>query len=178
MSLSNPMKLTIAIPTYNRPEAIQKQVRNLLPQLREGVQLIVYDNASEIPVQSLFTEEEKRLFAIHRNPVNVGAEANICKCFEACCNSEWGFIPGDDDELYPDAVFRILKQMEKYPDAVFINFGCEKDEILDSEEACLLSLADGWESFGNTLWLSKGVYHTGRMHESYYELNVYSYTFM
>ena len=53
--------LTIGIPTYNRPESIQKTVRTLLPQLNENVVLRVWDNCSVSPVSDLFTEEEKKI---------------------------------------------------------------------------------------------------------------------
>lgn len=179
MSLHNKIPLlTIAIPTYNRPQAIQRQVRILLPQLTHEIKLIVYDNTSPICVESLFTDSEKQKFTIYRNPVNIGAEANICRCFEACCNSEWGYVPGDDDELYPDTVKRILSQIQQYPNAIFINFGCKKTEVLQTEEAYLLAIGRDIQSFSDALWLSKGVYHTILMHENYYDLNCFSNTFM
>ena len=178
--MSNPDKtfLTIAIPTYNRPREIQRQVRILLPQLILGkTRLIVYDNASPTPVETLFTDEEKSLFEIHRNSVNIGGDANIAHCFEACSNSEWGYVPGDDDELFPDTISRILKQIENYPNAIFINFGCENDEILNSEYEYLQSLAKDICSFGNALWISKGVYHTSMLSACYTELYQYGYSF-
>lgn len=51
--------LTIAIPTYNRPDKIQKQVRLLLPQLTPEVKLTIRDNNSLRPVVSLFNTTEK-----------------------------------------------------------------------------------------------------------------------
>lgn len=170
--------LTIAIPTYNRPEAIQKQVRNLLPQLIPGtVNLIVCDNASPTPVETLFSTDEKEKFTIVRNKVNIGADANIARCLEACCDSEWGYAPGDDDDLFPDAIARILQQIENNQNALFINFGCEKDEILNTKEEILCSLGRNLGGFGNAIWISKGVYHTRMMQEYYCDLNIYSYTF-
>ena len=54
----NQKLLSICIPTYNRIEQIQKQVRLLLPQLTEEVQLVVYDNHSDMSIRELFTEQE------------------------------------------------------------------------------------------------------------------------
>ena len=51
--------LTICIPTYNRKEKIQKQVRKILPQLTDEVILVVNDNNSSYDIYELFTEEEK-----------------------------------------------------------------------------------------------------------------------
>lgn len=170
--------LTIAIPTYNRPEEIQRQVRNLLPQLIPGkTRLIVFDNVSPIPVETLFTEEEKSRFEIRRNTVNIGGDANIARCLEACFDSEWGYIPGDDDKLFPDTLVRIMQQIEKKPDAIYINFGCKKDERLETEEEYLNSLGNDIFSFGNALWISKGVYHTKKLSDCYLNLYQYGYSF-
>lgn len=91
-------KLTIAIPTYNRPEKIKMQVELLLPQLNEDVELIVMDNCSPIPVENLFSEEQKRKFKLVRNKVNIGADANIAKCFQKC-DTKWLIVLGDDDPV-------------------------------------------------------------------------------
>lgn len=176
MSDSNPL-LTIAIPTYNRPDAIRKQVRNLLTQTTPSIRLIIYDNASPVPVDSLFTDEEKKRFEIRRNPVNIGAEANIARCIEACASSEWGYVLGDDDELLPDAVSRILSGIAQHPDAVFINFGCAQDEVLSSEDDCLCSLGRNVFSFGDALWISKGIFHTALMRDCYSDMHKYAFTF-
>jgi len=170
--------LTIAIPTYNRPQAIQRQVRNLLPQLIPGkTRLLVYDNASPIPVETLFTDEEKSLFIIHRNCVNIGGASNVSRCLEACCNSEWGYVPGDDDDLFPDTIVRILEQIENNPDTVFINFGCTQEETIENEDEFLTSLNQDVFSFGDALWLSKGIYHTKLLSDFYSDLYQYGYSY-
>lgn len=113
--------LTIAIPTYNRPIAIQEQIRLLLPQLNEKVALVVYDNCSEPPVHSYFTDLELKKITIIRNKVNVGADANIARCFENC-NTKWLWTLSDDDLVKKDAVETILKEIKNRSDALFICF--------------------------------------------------------
>ena len=66
----NPI-LTIAIPTYNRPDKIYEQVMGLIPQLTDEVQLIVQDNHSDQPVESLFSNDVKAKCTFLRNKYNI-----------------------------------------------------------------------------------------------------------
>jgi glycosyltransferase involved in cell wall biosynthesis len=113
--------LTIGIPTYNRPEEIKKQVRLLLPQLDKRVHLIIYDNCSDIPTESYFTNDELSKFTLVRNKVNVGADANIARCFENC-NTKWLWTLSDDDYVKKNSVNFVLEIINKKVDTVFLNF--------------------------------------------------------
>ena len=77
-TIMNPI-LTIAIPTYNRADKIYNQVMGLVPQITEEVCLIVLDNHSDQPVESLFNEDIKKKCRFLRNKSNIGADANIAK---------------------------------------------------------------------------------------------------
>jgi glycosyltransferase involved in cell wall biosynthesis len=113
--------LTICIPTFNRPEEIKKQVYLLLPQLDERVHLVVYDNCSDTPLNSYFTENELSKFTLIRNKVNVGADANIARCFENC-ETKWLWTLSDDDFVRQDAVKFIMEHLNNKSDTVFLNF--------------------------------------------------------
>lgn len=125
------IKLTIAIPTYNRPDYIQRQVRDILPQLRDGVSLIVYDNCSDIPVDSLFSKEENGMFTIVRNSFNIGGLANFGKCMVENGDSGWMWLPGDDDKIADNAVDIILSTIESHSNCCYINFQQKKDCLTD-----------------------------------------------
>jgi glycosyltransferase involved in cell wall biosynthesis len=118
---SHPQILTIAIPTYNRPAQIQKQVRLLLPQLNEEVCLVIYDNCSDIPTAELFSDEELSKFQLIRNKVNVGGDANIARCFENCA-TKWLWTLSDDDYIKANAVEIISNEINKSDETVFVNF--------------------------------------------------------
>ena len=113
--------LTIAIPTYNRPEQIQIQVRLLLPQLNERVDLVVIDNCSPIPVKELFTNDELSKFSLIHNRVNIGADANIARCFETC-STPWLWTLSDDDFVKSNAIETVLAEITQNPEAVFLCF--------------------------------------------------------
>lgn len=133
--------LSINIPTYNRPHQIQEQVRRLLPQLNEEVVLNIYDNHSEPSVESLFNNEEKKLFKIYRNTTNIGADGNIARCFENC-STKWLWSLSDDDYVHPNAVATILKYINNNQQCVFINFWSNKPGLTNSYKEFAIKLSD------------------------------------
>lgn len=109
-----PQLLTIAIPTYNRPEQLQNTLRVILPQIvsDERVRLMVLDNHSAVPAQQVYNALDIKVdverVEIIRNKVNIGASANVMRCFEMC-ETAWLWVLGDDDSPAPDAVEIILR---------------------------------------------------------------------
>lgn len=122
------MKLSIVIPTFNRNEHVRRSVGQLLPQLREGVELIVLDNASTVPVattlESLAVQDSCKVRVV-RNPFNLGAYANILRSFEVA-RGQWLWILGDDDDVVGNAVDLLMAQAGQADDCVWINF-CTED---------------------------------------------------
>lgn len=161
MKTNSDVILTISIPTYNRPDQIKQQVRLLLPQLTSEVKLIIRDNCSPTPVDTLFTTEEKALFSIVRNNVNIGADANIARCLESC-DTEWCWILGDDDYISSNAIKIILNALFKYTDAVWFNFESERNLQISSSYEFYKSLSSA-TSFGNSFWISKCIYNSRKL---------------
>lgn len=118
-------KLTVAIPTWNRPVQLRRTLEVLLPQLSDDCYLLILDNASDIPAESVVAELANGLIPesirIIRNRVNIGGDANILRCVELC-DSEWVWLLGDDDIPVPECVSIIISCINKNSDACFLNF--------------------------------------------------------
>lgn len=153
--------LSISIPTYNRQEQIQKQVRLLLPQLNEFVELTVYDNNSDTPVKELFTSDELSTFTLVRNSTNIGADANIAKCFENC-ERKWLWTLSDDDWVRGDAICIVLEEMKKHSDAIFLNLWNQGDIEIDNF-GDLTNLYKSPSVFGFSFAMSFCVYNMGKL---------------
>ena len=109
------MMLTIAIPTFNRPKQLRTTLEIILPQLVPGVELIILDNASEVPAQTILDGLavpacRGSSIRVVRNERNIGANANIIRCLESA-ESKWVWILGDDDRPRSDAVERITRDI-------------------------------------------------------------------
>lgn len=158
--------LTIAIPTYNRPDKIFTQVMGILPQLTNEVCLIVLDNHSDIPVIDLFDEEVKLKCEFIRNKQNIGADANIAKCFDLC-ETPWLIVLGDDDPLETFAVETILndiKQADK--NTIFLNYD-EKQQYIAFGLDEFLKHCD--KRYWCLFWMSGCVYNIPPLKEFFYQ---------
>jgi glycosyltransferase involved in cell wall biosynthesis len=118
-------KLTIAIPTYNRNETLNESIAFLLPQLSEECHLLILDDNSPTPVAGTVDELLKKCPAIssevRRNKCNLGLVGNVLRCFEYC-ETEWIWVPGDDDIILPDTIAKIIAAAKMHPDAAYFSF--------------------------------------------------------
>jgi len=159
--------LSIAIPTYNRREKLVRLVTSLRPMLTSQVYLLVVDNDSDYPVHDALQEVTKNipasLFTIVKNKTNVGANPNVLRCFELV-TTEWVWIIGDDDLLYPEAIETVIKAIKQFPDALVVNFNTQMLELhkVRREQTTIVSsiesLADSLDDYANFLFISANVY--------------------
>ena len=158
------MKLTIAIPTYNRNEILKENLGKLLPQVTKECRVIIFDNCSDIPVKDTI----KNLLEVYshidisvvRNRYNIGMTANILKCFEACPDP-WLWILGDDDEVADGAVATILSDIGRQSEMHFITYAWDEDSFKRKQEVVTTGIdqfIETFETFGAVLFLSTSVY--------------------
>lgn len=125
--------LTIAIPTYNRQQLLKEQIAALLPQLSDQVKALILDNHSEPSVSFCLGELCGDRIEIVRNRVNIGGDANICRCFELC-ETEWLWVLSDDDRIKEDAVSCVLERIAANRDRVFITYKTGSDVVTEGLE--------------------------------------------
>lgn len=106
----HPEKLTVAIPTWNRPAQLQTTLESICNQPEAlHVEFLILDNGSDVDYSSI-TETLKNFnvpYRYKRNEHNIGMCANILRCIEAS-EGEWVWILGDDDPVVPDALERVM----------------------------------------------------------------------
>lgn len=156
------MCLTIAVPTFNRNQILLDNLHHLLPQLTRDCKLLILDNCSAVPVAETLGATLREFPAlevdIRRNRANIGANANILRCFELC-DTEWLWVLSDDDTATPDAIEIIFKHIAQYPACMFLNFSSgffNRERRIVTEGT--IGLAEQVDSLGNVLFLSSGVY--------------------
>jgi glycosyltransferase involved in cell wall biosynthesis len=119
------MKLTVAIPTYNRNKILNQTLAMLLPQLTVDCKLLIIDNCSDVPIvstlQDLLAKFPGVRARIIRNRVNIGACANVLRCFELC-ETEWLWILCDAYQIRPEAVRTALDSVSEHNNCLYINF--------------------------------------------------------
>lgn len=167
-----PMRLTIAIPTFNRNDILKANLVKLLPQVTDECRVIVFDNMSDIPVKDtikeLLDDYAHVDLTVIRNRYNVGMTGNILKCFEACPDP-WLWILGDDDEVTNGAVARILKDTAKQTELHFITYAWDADTLKRKQPVTTTGVdqfLDTFETFGAVLFLSTSVYNLNKVIDS------------
>ncbi|WP_336981501.1 MULTISPECIES: glycosyltransferase family 2 protein [unclassified Cedecea] len=156
----NGIEITIAIPTYNRVDRVKKQLGRLLPQLSINDRVIISDNATpgdelRVIVESFHDDR----IAIRQNKVNIGANANIIRCFEYA-DTEYLWLLSDDDEIVADALDIIRTTIVKY-NADFYNFSTDllstsrENTLCNNIEEYIDSIGSG---ISNHLLISNNIY--------------------
>jgi glycosyltransferase involved in cell wall biosynthesis len=122
------MKLSIAIPTFNRAEFLRQNLIELQRQillLDQPVEVVISDNASTDNSENIVQEflNEKISFRYLRNSTNLGMDINVDLAIRAC-RGEYVLLLGDDDLLESNAIEKILNCLHKYPDLgmIYMNF--------------------------------------------------------
>lgn len=110
--------LTLAIPTFNRSEYLEKMLSSIYYNIsnRQNIEILIVDNCS-----TDFTKDVVERFKIKhnityvRNDLNIGPDENFKKCI-SLAKSKYVWIFGDDDILFEnsldDIIDLILKSSE------------------------------------------------------------------
>lgn len=165
LSSTKMTSLSIIIPSYDRREQLAKTLSIIIPQaLAHKVSILILDNASPSPVEQLVRDfpDAGGIVKVVRNAFNVGANANICRCFESC-ETEWMWMLSDDDAPAADAVGNILEEI-KGVDAqcCMINFRSDmisvgkRDRIVDLADVSRHAVSKPW--INNLVFISSSVF--------------------
>ena len=146
--------LTIAIPTYNRPLQLQKQIRSIIPLLTDEVELLVIDNCGNYDIHTLFEPNELSCFGIVTNKFNIGGSSNIAKCFELC-KSKWLWTLSDDDEITDNSIEIILNDIKDNPEAYYINY----NNLTDYKACTLNDFCKSYTDYQKLFWMSVCIYN-------------------
>ncbi len=122
--------LTIAIPTYNRAQLLDKQlawVAQAIIGLESECEIFVSDNCSTDNTQEVIKKWQTNLshitFKSSRNAENIGVMRNIIHCLKSA-TTKYVWTIGDDDPIQDRAVAYVINKLKKYEDLslLFLNF--------------------------------------------------------
>lgn len=161
--------LTIAIPTYNRRSQLIRLLKSIESQNCVDVySIIISDNCSSYSVQDALDEEFSGAFRdnieVMRREVNGGGDYNISSLF-ACAKTKLFWIVGDDDELTPDSILKVIEKSEKYPDIPVFKY--KMPAAFDFPEDIRMSCVDDLVNchkkgylLGGIIFVSNNVFNT------------------
>lgn len=121
------LKLSIAIPTYNRCNYLMELVPNLLEQCYEAdkncaeIEVIISDNASTDATSKYILKKfsNNKRIKYYRNDENIGADANFIKSVERS-TGRYVWLFGDDELLKNHAIVSVLNIIKKHSNSLLI----------------------------------------------------------
>ncbi|MFN6514446.1 MAG: glycosyltransferase family 2 protein [Nostoc sp. CreGUA01] len=125
-----PKLLTIAIPTYNRAELLDKQLAWLAQAIKgfeNDCEILVSDNCSTDNTQEVIQKWQTILSSItfksNKNPKNLGVVKNIMYCLNSA-TTKYVWTIGDDDPIQNRAVAYVINKLRGHEDLslLFLNF--------------------------------------------------------
>jgi len=168
MALIPSVILTVAIPTYNRPDKVLKTVNKLLPQLGVHAIIMVFDNCSDVNIAEFLKQNipdfDASIVQVIRHKVNIGPDANFARCFEYC-DTPWIWTLSDDDDVMDNAIAIIVQEVERYKhkDLIGFNFNSNCNLVGRKEPIIIGNIHDmshKLDFFGNWLFMATAVYNT------------------
>jgi abequosyltransferase len=118
--------LTIAIPTFNRAQLLDKQLAWLAGAIRgfePDCEIIISDNCSTDETPEIIQKWQavfcNVVFRINRNPQNLGAIRNIAYCINAA-TSRYVWTISDDDQIGPETLAYVINVLIQYPDLALL----------------------------------------------------------
>jgi glycosyltransferase involved in cell wall biosynthesis len=94
-------KVSVCIPTYNRPEFLRQSIESVLMQTFSDYELIISDNASEESTTDIIRSFKDSRINYIRKQKNIGPIDNFNSCL-AAAKGEYITIFHDDDIMLPD----------------------------------------------------------------------------
>ncbi|GAA6619902.1 glycosyltransferase family 2 protein [Scytonema sp. NUACC26] len=131
--------LTIAIPTYNRANLLDKQLTWLSKSIKgyeQECEIIISDNCSTDHTQEVIKKWQQYFqnvtFQANRNSENIGVMKNIAYCINAA-TSKYIWTIGDDDPIQERTLSYVVTNLQKHSDlSLFIlNFSCRYESTGD-----------------------------------------------
>jgi len=126
--------ITIAIPTYNRPDYLVLCLSSILDQITkdqiELLEITIFDNSdndySLLAIQEILNKNNWIRYC--RNKENIGSDANIAQCFNKA-NGRYVLILGDDDILVKDGLKWLIEKLSlnDYGLVCMRSYGYDKD---------------------------------------------------
>jgi Predicted glycosyltransferases len=160
--------LTIAIPTYNRRHQLIRLLKSIETQdCLNQCNIVISDNCSNYSVSDAISEEFSdsfiHLISIYNRFVNTGGNFNISSLF-TFSETKLLWIVGDDDELLPGAIKKVIDYHNNYPDIPFFKFAMPASFSLseDIKLSCVNDLVKCHKKgylIGSILFVSNNVYN-------------------
>jgi len=121
--VNNSPLLTVAIPTFNRPDSLEKIIIQLSKEKNRSFLILISDDGSSDVTMVMVKKYQKKMpnLVYSKNKSNLGFTENIIKIYELAKTRYIWFL-SDDETVLSGTIYKILKVLDKYkPTIVLFN---------------------------------------------------------
>jgi glycosyltransferase involved in cell wall biosynthesis len=138
-------RVTVCIPTYNRPRWLASAIESVLAQTYDDFVLEIHDDATPGPavsdIASRYARDPRVRLVEHTR--NAGIVGNFTRSLLRA-QTEYVLQLGDDDEMHPDLLARTVEALDTFPSAGLAHTGFD---LIDDDGRVLQAGAD-WTVVG------------------------------
>ena len=127
--------VTVFIPTYNRAGLLPHAIASVLAQTYDDFKLVISDNASTDSTPQVVASFDDPRIEYVRQPQNLGMLGNHNWILQRI-ESEYSLILPDDDLLYPQALERLVAELDAQPRAGMAHSAFD---VIDKDGSVLLT---------------------------------------
>lgn len=116
----SPIKISVCIPAYNRPEVLPALLESVLSQNYSNFEIVICEDLSpkrqEISeVAAAYSKQHPGVIFYHENEINLGYDGNIRNLIEKA-TGDYCLFMGNDDLMYPEALANVASAVTRYAD--------------------------------------------------------------
>ena len=115
--MTTQLKVSICVPTYNRPELITQCIDSCLAQTHSNIEVVIGDDSKDDRTETLIASRYAHDARIRylRNTPGLGQARNVASLFARATGDKILLIH-DDDYLAEDGVERLVSLWDRHPD--------------------------------------------------------------
>jgi glycosyltransferase involved in cell wall biosynthesis len=113
--MSNPL-VSICIPTYQRPELLERAIRSCLEQTYTHFEILITDNSPDDASGQMVARLNDARIRYHKNETNLGPFGNVNRVATLASGAYVKFLM-DDDLLKPRCLELMVTALEQHPSA-------------------------------------------------------------
>ncbi len=165
-------KIAISIPTFNRPQILESNLKSLLLQVKEfSIPIYISDDSSNDETKKIISKyiKEYEFLFYKQNIPSLGHDKNI---IESLLNkrTEYVWLLGDSTLIADGAINQILKIIERHsPNIIVCN---SRDRVLEIESEHVRNKDNALERFGWHTTLTGTTIYTQKSISSIEELDL------
>lgn len=156
-------KVSIGIPTYNRPDGVLRTIQQLAAQTYTNLDILVSNNASTHPLVAPLLDEcarrDPRIRVVHQ-PENLGLVRNFLYVFQHAASADYFMWAADDDEWHPDFVRVCMENMLTHDVGTVMTGFYRHNRALGLKGPAVLPPMDGRDRFADVMAFFSAMPHS------------------